>query len=132
MDYVAKDTLNDLIPANVLPVEEGASQLIGEYNQLVLQRNKLLSSAGTKNKVIFQLDTKIQSLKQTVTASLIQLQSSLAIKNRDVARQKAVLGGKIAQIPTQRKLNKMIANKICKDATFMLLQKRGDGNMLAK
>ena len=97
LEYVKSDAVTNLIPANILPPEEGASQLIAQYNQLVLERNRLLNSAGDKNSLVVSLDAKIASLKSTIAASLNQLQSSLQIKKSDISRQKALLGGKIAQ-----------------------------------
>ena len=82
LDYLNFNTSSELIPANVLPAEEGASASIAQYNQLVLERNKLLKTAGPKNSMVLNLEAKINTLKSSVASSLLQLQSNLKIKKK--------------------------------------------------
>lgn len=126
LQYVASNTEKDLIPANIITQEQGAAGLISEYNQLVLERNKLLKSAGLKNAVVKNLDGKIEALKGNVSESLKQLKRTLQIQNSDLARQNAMVSGKIAKIPTQERQFRDIDRKQhVKEALFLyLLQKR--------
>ena len=125
LNYIQTNT-NELIPANIIPSEEGAASQINEYNNLVLERNRLLKTAAEKNVLVQNIDNKISALKQNVTSSLKQLKSNLVIKKKDLNRQSAILSGKISQIPTQEKVFKDIFRKQnVKEALYLyLLQKR--------
>lgn len=126
LDYVVSNTQNDLIPANIITQEQGAAGLISEYNQLVLERNKLLKSAGLKNAVVKTLNNKISALQQNIAESLRQLKRTLQIQNSDLVRQNAMISGKIAKIPTQERQFRDIDRKQhVKEALFLyLLEKR--------
>ncbi|VXC31000.1 Tyrosine protein kinase [Flavobacterium sp. 9AF] len=124
--YVNSSDTKELIPVNIIGQEQGASQLISEYNALVLQKNKLLKTAGEKNILVQNLDAKINALRGSVSSSLNQLKSSLQIKRNDLSRQNAILSGKISQIPSQERNSRDIDRKqnIKESLYLYLLQKR--------
>src|SRR5690606_18800978 len=88
-DYVSKSEKTDLIPDNILTTMSADANtsptLISEYNQLLLQRDRLSSSAGPENRQITLLDSQIASLKENVLANLSRLRNTLEIKKNDLA-----------------------------------------------
>ncbi|KGO97180.1 hypothetical protein Q767_00820 [Flavobacterium enshiense DK69] len=125
-DYVNSSRNNELIPANILTSDANASGLIDQYNQMVLERNRLLKSAGPKNAVVKTLDGKIESLKQNIESSLSRLNTSLEIKKKDLAYQNALFNGKISRIPTLEREAKILGRQqqIKESLYLYLLQKR--------
>ena len=126
MDYLSKSSNENLIPANILTSDVNAVGLIEQYNLLVLERNRLLKSAGPENAMVLNVDKKISSLKENVKSSLNQLKTSLQIKRNDLSRQNAIVEGRISQIPTQEKEFRIIARQQqVKEALYLyLLEKR--------
>jgi tyrosine-protein kinase Etk/Wzc len=47
MEFLKKATNSDLLPTNIIAGENDASGLINSYNQLVLDRNRILKTATT-------------------------------------------------------------------------------------
>lgn len=126
MDYLSKSSNENLIPANILTSDVNAIGLIEQYNLLVLERNRLLKSAGPENAMVLNVDKKIASLKENVKSSLNQLKAGLQIKINDLSRQNAIVSGRISQIPTQEKEFRIIARQQqVKEALYLyLLEKR--------
>ncbi|MET0758864.1 MAG: polysaccharide biosynthesis tyrosine autokinase [Flavobacterium sp.] len=125
-DFVNKNETSDLIPANILSTDSNASGLISQYNQLVLERNRLLKNAGPNNAVVQTIDNKIEALKTNVKSSLSQQKTALEINRRDLARQNAIVSGKITQIPTlEREARGLGRQQQIKETLYLyLLQKR--------
>jgi recombinational DNA repair ATPase RecF len=73
---------SDLLPSNIISSLGDASGVIGSYNQLVLDRNRMVKSATTENPSVVKLDQQIASVKSTVVESLLRLQSTLNIQKR--------------------------------------------------
>lgn len=82
LDFMKKSNNSDLLPSNIISSLGGASGVIGSYNQLVLDRNRILKSATKENPSVVKLDQQITSLKSTVVESLLRLQSTLNIQKR--------------------------------------------------
>ncbi|WP_035668030.1 polysaccharide biosynthesis tyrosine autokinase [Flavobacterium sp. 83] len=126
LDFMKKSTNADLLPSNIIAGQGDTSGLISSYNQLVLDRNRILKSATAVNPSVVKIDQQISSLKTTVAASLLRLQASLSIQKRDLSSNEGVLNAKIGKIPVQERQFRVIARqqKVKEELYLYLLQKR--------
>ena len=126
LDFLKKSTTADLLPTNLISAEGESSELIGSYNQLVLERNRILKSATVANPSVVKLDQQILSLKSNVAESLSRMQSSLTIQKRNLKSQEGLLDSKIGKIPVQERQFRVIARqqKVKEELYLYLLQKR--------
>lgn len=126
LDFIKKSTNSDLLPTNIITDNGEAGGLITSYNQLVLDRNRILKSATTENPSVVKLDQQISALKANVATSLKRMQSNLQIQNRDLKSQENILNSKIGKIPVQERQFRVIARqqKVKEELYLYLLQKR--------
>ncbi|MDD5149975.1 MAG: polysaccharide biosynthesis tyrosine autokinase [Flavobacterium sp.] len=126
LDFMKKSTNADLLPTNIIAGQGDASGLINSYNQLILERNRILKSATVANPSVIKLDQQITSLKSNVAESLGRLQSTLNIQKRNLRSQEGLLDTKIEKIPVQERQFRVIARqqKVKEELYLYLLQKR--------
>ncbi len=124
LDFMKSNKKTDLLPNNIISGE--ATDLIGEYNKLVLDRNRILKSATETNPSVIKLDAQIESIKSNVSASLSRMKSNLQIQKRDLNSQEGLLNSKIGKIPVQERQFRVIARqqKVKEELYLYLLQKR--------
>jgi len=126
LEFLKKSTNADLLPANIISEKGEASELINSYNQLVLERNRILKSATVANPTVVALDQQLASLKANVGESLRRMQSSLTIQKRNLKNQEGLLDSKIGKIPVQERQFRVIARqqKVKEELYLYLLEKR--------
>ncbi|HOZ81275.1 MAG TPA: GNVR domain-containing protein, partial [Candidatus Woesebacteria bacterium] len=126
LDFMKKSTNGDLLPSNIISGQTDASSLINSYNQLVLNRNRILKSATLSNPSVVKLDEQITSLKANVAESLSRMQANLTIQKRNLKGQEGLLDSKIGKIPVQERQFRVIARqqKVKEELYLYLLQKR--------
>jgi tyrosine-protein kinase Etk/Wzc len=126
LDFMKKSTSADLLPANILSGDNSAGEMISSYNQLILDRNRVLKSATLSNPSVINMDQRIASLKNTIQTSLLRTQSSLNIQKRDLDREEGILNARIGKIPVQERQFRVIARqqKVKEELYLYLLQKR--------
>lgn len=126
LDFIKKSTNSDLLPTNMISAKGEESSLMDSYNQLVLERNRILKSATVENPAVVKLDQQLASLKMNIAESLRRLQANLNIQKRDLRGQEGLLDSKIGDIPVQERQFRVIARqqKVKEELYLYLLQKR--------
>jgi len=126
LDFIKKSSNSDLLPTNMISAKGEETGLMDSYNQLVLERNRILKSATAENPTVIKLEEQIASLKSNITESLRRLQANLNIQKRDLRSQEGILDSKVGEIPGQERQFRVIARqqKVKEELYLYLLQKR--------
>ena len=131
-DYV-NDPQNELqaIPANVGLTDAALANMIGKYNEVIVERNRLLRTASETNPAVLDLTTKADLFAETVKTSIESLHRSLTIKKEDLESQTRKFNAKLGDAPTQEKVLAGYKRQLeVKSGLYlMLLQKREENSI---
>ncbi|EKT4519560.1 putative tyrosine-protein kinase involved in exopolysaccharide biosynthesis [Flavobacterium psychrophilum] len=125
IDFIRKNNNEDIIPANIVPDDNNSSALIAEYNNLVIERNRVLKSSTSENPVVIRVNDKIDLLKSSISESLNRLKSSLVVKNNAIINQGNIVEGRISKIPRQeREFRGIFRQQQIKEELYLYLFKK--------
>jgi len=125
-DLIKKSTYSDLLPNNIFTGQSDINGLLNTFNQLVLDRSRILKSATTANPAIVRMEQQITSVKSNIVSGLNRFQTSLNRQKSDLQGNDTVLKSKIEKIPVMERQFKAIARqqKVKEGLYLYLLQKR--------
>jgi capsular exopolysaccharide synthesis family protein len=118
------------IPGNMFS-DAAANALIGKYNDVVMQRNRLLRTASEESPIVAPLTEQLEEMASGIRKTLAQNRRNLEIQRNAVSDQYGKYTGQISATPEQERMLTQIGRQqeVRSGLYLMLLQKREENSI---
>ena len=116
----------EVLPSNVGLQDAALAAAIAKYNEMLMERNRLLRTSTENNPTIINLTSSIHAMRANVVASMDATLKGLQITKADLQREAKRFSQRISDAPTQERQFVSIARQqeIKAGLYLMLLKKR--------
>lgn len=130
-DIVENTDGYETLPSNIGLSDGTIGTTTARYNELVLERNRLLKSSNEQNPIIVNLDQQLDGLKNNMKSSLNSVTNNLSLQANSLSGQLSRINSKIYSVPkNERALKDISREQTTIEAIYVyLLQKREESQI---
>lgn len=120
-----------IIPSNVGLQDQSSTQLINQFNQSVLDRNRMLRTASEIAPQVLTITATLDQLQASIKTALMQARKSADIQKQSIKSQYSKYQSKVANAPEQERILTQIGREqeVKSGLYLMLLEKREENSI---
>ena len=133
-DYVIQSAESfQMIPANMGIEDANVDQVISQYNDQILRREKLVTASSTESPAVKQTEATLSNLRHNLLGLIQNLQTSLEIQKRDLTERERNAVQKFSTMPTkERQMLELARQQSIKEQLYLFLLNKREENALSQ